>query len=92
MELSPAGILRASDIIKATVCSAAEMVLPPGVFITTTPLAVAALISILSTPTPARPMALRELAFAISSAPILVPLRMIQPSTSGRTAAILSAS
>ena len=35
------------------VCSAAETVLPPGVFITTTPLRVAAGTSMLSTPTPA---------------------------------------
>jgi hypothetical protein len=32
-----------------------EIVLPPGVFITTTPCCVAASTSILSTPTPARP-------------------------------------
>src|ERR1035441_10973658 len=35
--------------------SAVEMVLPPGVFITTTPRWVAASTSTLSTPTPARP-------------------------------------
>ena len=40
-------------------CSAVEIVLPPGVFITMTPRLVAASMSMLSTPTPARPMTLR---------------------------------
>ena len=40
--------------IRARVCSAVEMVLPPGVFITTMPCRVAASVSMLSTPTPAR--------------------------------------
>ena len=48
---------RARAIIMATVCSAVEMVLPPGVFMTTMPRRVAAATSILSTPTPARTMA-----------------------------------
>ena len=39
----------------AKVNSAVVMVLPPGVFITTTPCCVAASTSTLSTPTPARP-------------------------------------
>ena len=43
--------------IRAMVCSAVEMVLPPGVFITTMPCRVAAWVSMLSTPTPARAMA-----------------------------------
>ena len=39
------------------VCSAAETLLPPGVFMTTTPRRVAAGTSMLSTPTPARAIA-----------------------------------
>ena len=54
---SAVGICRASEVIKAIVCSAAETVFPPGVFITTMPLRVAAATSMLSTPTPARAMA-----------------------------------
>ena len=48
---------RARAIISAMVCSAALTVLPPGVFMTTMPLRVAAATSMLSTPTPARAMA-----------------------------------
>ena len=47
-----AGTWRASAIMRATVCSAAETVLPPGVFMTTIPLRVAAGTSMVSTPTP----------------------------------------
>ena len=42
--------------IRASVCSATDTALPPGVFITSTPAAVAAGSSTLSTPTPARPI------------------------------------
>ena len=45
-----------STSMSAMVCSATETALPPGVFITSTPAAVAASRSTLSTPTPARPM------------------------------------
>src|ERR1039458_8890226 len=47
---------RAMASMSASVCSATEMALPPGVFITRTPAAVAASRSTLSTPTPARPI------------------------------------
>ena len=50
------GMWRAMASIMASVCSATEMALPPGVFITSTPACVAASRSTLSTPTPARPM------------------------------------
>ena len=53
------GMERASDSISATVCSATETALPPGVFITSTPAAVAEGRSTLSTPTPARPITRR---------------------------------
>ena len=45
------------------VCSATLMAFPPGVFMTSTPLRVAASRSTLSTPTPARPMTRRALGF-----------------------------
>ena len=52
------GICRASANIMAMACSAVVMALPKGVFITTTPRAVAAVTSTLSTPMPARPTTL----------------------------------
>ena len=88
--LFPTGIFRDKESIMAIVCSAAEMVFTSGVFITTTPLRVAAGISILSTPTPARPITCRFLAFSIIAAVILVPLRMIQPSASLQDSAFSS--
>ncbi len=54
MVASATGMRRASASRSAIVCSAAETVFPPGVFITTTPLRVAAATSMVSTPTPAR--------------------------------------
>ena len=56
VEALACGMWRAIASISASVCSATEMALPPGVFITSTPAAVAASRSTLSTPTPARPM------------------------------------
>ena len=70
------------------VCSAAEIEFPSGTFITTTPCLVAALISILSTPTPALPITCNFFARLISSAEILVPLLIIQASISGSTSEI----
>ena len=55
VEASAAGSSRASANIRATACSAVVIELPNGVFITTTPRAVAAGMSTLSTPIPARP-------------------------------------
>ena len=65
-------------------CSAVVTVLPSGVFITTMPRAVAAGMSTLSTPMPARPMTRSFSPASITSAVTLVPLRMISPSYSGR--------
>src|SRR5881397_580682 len=56
IEAVACGILRASARINARVCSAVVTVLPPGVFITTMPRLVAAAVSTLSRPDPARPM------------------------------------
>ena len=71
----PRGILRVSDIIMAIVCSAVVTTLPPGVFITTTPWPVAAGMSTLSRPIPARPTTFRFEAAASSDAVTLVALR-----------------
>ena len=68
--------------IIANVCSAAETVLPSGTFITIIPFWVADSISILSIPTPARPIICNFLASSIFSFLILVPLLTIQASIS----------
>ena len=62
------------------VCSAVVTVLPPGVFMTTTPFLVAAGMSTLSRPLPARPMTLSFAAFSSSAAVTLVAERMISAS------------
>ena len=71
--------------MRATVCSVAEIVLASGVFMTRTPFMVAAWISILSTPTPARPMTRRFSACSIFSDVTVVPLLTIHPSMSERS-------
>ena len=62
------------------VCSAAVTTLDCGAFATTIPRLVAAAISTLSTPTPARPITRRFSAFAIRSAVIFVAERTRMPS------------
>jgi hypothetical protein len=64
------------------VCSAVVTVLPPGVFMTTMPRRVAAGVSTLSRPDPARPTTFNFSAAAISSSVTLVPDRTISPSAS----------
>ena len=59
--------------------SAAAMALPEGVLMTSTFRSVAVLTSMLSTPTPARPMILRLLALASRSAVTLVAERTASP-------------
>ena len=59
VEASACGIWRASANIIAMACSAVVIELPNGVFITITPRAVAAGMSTLSTPMPARPITFR---------------------------------
>ena len=71
---------RARAISRVMVCSAVLTVLPPGVFMTTMPLRVAAATSMLSTPTPARTMARSLPGFSSSSAVMVVPLRTMTPS------------
>ena len=75
MAASAEATLRASASIRANASSAVAIVLPPGEFMTRTPCRVAAARSMLSTPTPARPMTFRRLAASMTSAVICVPLR-----------------
>src|SRR5574340_1059977 len=76
------GMRRDMAKIMAIVCSAVVTVLPPGVFITTMPRRVAAGVSTLSKPEPARPTTFRRPAAAMTSAVTLVPDRTINPSAS----------
>ncbi len=80
VEAEASGIWRAKANIMAIACSAVVMVLPCGVFITTTPRAVAERISTLSTPMPARPTTFRLLAASKSSRVTLVADRTASPS------------
>src|ERR1051325_5437033 len=80
VDVSASGICRASASISEMACSAVVMELPNGVFITITPAAVAAGMSTLSTPIPARPITLSFLAAFSTSAVILVAERMAMPS------------
>ena len=68
--------------INPSVCSATDTALPPGVFITSTPAAVAAGRSTLSTPTPARPITFSLGAFASTSAFTFTALRTSSASAS----------
>ncbi len=61
-------------------CSAVVIELPNGVFITMMPLAVAAGMSTLSTPMPARPITLRFFAFSRIFGVTLVAERIARPS------------
>jgi len=80
VEASACGICRASASISVIACSAVVIALPKGVFITMMPLAVAAGMSTLSTPMPARPitrsLAARSMIFGVT----LVAERMASPS------------
>ena len=80
VERSASGIWRASAIISEMACSAVVMELPNGVFMTMTPLAVAALTSMLSTPMPARPITRSLLAAASTFSVTLVAERTARPS------------
>ena len=80
VEASAAGRSRASANIMAMACSAVVIELPKGVFITITPLAVAAGMSTLSTPMPARPTTFRRVADSSSFGVTLVAERMARPS------------
>ena len=92
VDASASGICRASDSISVMACSAVVIELPNGVFMTMMPRAVAAGISTLSTPMPARPITFRPLAFSRSLAVTLVAERMARPSKPSIAAASLSLS
>ena len=82
VEICACGIWRARASNMEIACSAVVTALPNGVFITTTPEAVAAAISTLSTPIPARPTTFRFGALASKSAVTLVAERIASPSYS----------
>ena len=92
VEASASGSWRASAIIMAMACSAVVIELPKGVFITMMPFLVAAGISTLSTPMPARPITLRLLAAAMIFSVILEAERMARPSYWPITSSSLSLS
>ena len=69
-----------SESMREKACSAVLNVLPVGVFITTMPVRVAATLSMLSVPTPARAIARNRLLPSSASAVILTPLRHIAAS------------
>src|SRR5580698_5662619 len=92
VEASASGICRASDSMSVIACSAVVIELPNGVFITMMPRAVAAGMSTLSTPMPARPITLRFLACSSIFAVTLVAERMASPSKPLMAAASLSLS
>ena len=80
VEASASGSCRASANISAMACSAVVIELPNGVFMTTTPRAVAAEMSTLSTPIPARPTTLSRAARSSNLAVTLVDERIANPS------------
>ena len=80
VEAFASGICRASAIIMEMACSAVVMALPKGVFMTTMPRWLAAGISTLSTPMPARPITLSRDAAARIFGVTLVAERMARPS------------
>ncbi len=80
VDRSACGSSRARANIMAMACSAVVIELPKGVFITTMPAAVAAGMSTLSTPMPARPITFSFLAAAITSLFGLVAERTARPS------------
>ena len=87
MAASAAGMCRASDRIKPSASSATLMLLAPGAFMTTMPRPLAAAMSTLSTPVPARAITRKRGAAAMSSAVTLVALRTMSPSASARSPA-----
>ena len=73
-------VLRATANMRAMVCSAAETTLEVGALQTMMPRSVAASESMLSTPTPARPMTLSFAPASITSRVTVVAERTMSPS------------
>src|SRR6516225_6496872 len=92
VETSACGICRASASISVIACSAVVIELPNGVFITMMPLAVAAGMSTLSTPMPARPITFRRFACSKTLGVTLVAERTAKPSKSPTSSASFSLS
>src|SRR4029079_16127641 len=92
VEMSACGIWRASASISVIACSAVVIELPKGLFITMMPLAVAAGISTLSTPMPARPITFRFFAFSRIFGVTFVAERIARPSKSPMISASFSLS
>src|SRR6266568_9527187 len=92
VEASACGIWRASASMSEIACSAVVIELPKGVFITMMPLAVAAGISTLSTPIPARPITLRFFAFSRIFGVTFVAERIARPSNPPTSSASFSLS
>ena len=92
VEVSACEICRASASISVIACSAVVIELPNGVFITMMPLAVAAGMSTLSTPMPARPITFRFFACSKIFGVTLVAERIASPSKSPIISASLSLS
>ena len=92
VEVSACGICRASASISVIACSAVVIELPNGVFITMMPLAVAAGMSTLSTPMPARPITFRRFACSRTLGVTLVAERTAKPSKSPTSSASFSLS
>ena len=80
MEAVAAAVLRAAASMRHMVCSAAETTLDSGALHTMTPRSVAASRSMLSTPTPARPMTFSFSPASMTSRVTVVALRTIRPS------------
>ena len=74
------GIFRTRESIMAIACSPVVTALPPGVFMTTIPRLLAAGMSTLSRPMPARPTTFSRSARSITSWVTFVALRMTRPS------------
>ena len=92
VEASACGIWRASESSKVIACSAVVIELPNGVFITMMPFAVAAGMSTLSTPMPARPTTLSLFARSRIFDVTLVAERTARPSKPSMTSASFSLS
>ena len=80
-------MLRAVARISANACSAADVTLPIGVFMTMMPRRVAASTSMLSTPMPARPISFNSVPASTTSAVTFTRLRTISPCAPAAAAA-----
>ena len=80
VEAEASGIWRATANIIAMACSAVVIMLPKGVFMTITPFLLAASLSTLSTPIPARPTTLRLVAASSTFSVTFVAERIARPS------------